>query len=132
MKSNKNINLVAAQNLVRGGLAILKEPSTPERKSHARKQAQKCQKQINKAISLAKSQLGPKALSDFFEWLTLQVQSAGAIQSSLGVPITSIGIFPNQIDSRDLASELAVAEAECNTVTGLKQVHHAATPLPLS
>lgn len=26
----------------------------------------------------------------------------------------------------------AVAEAECNTVTGLKQVHHAATPLPLS
>ncbi|MBV5584528.1 ABC transporter substrate-binding protein, partial [Pseudomonas aeruginosa] len=25
----------------------------------------------------------------------------------------------------------AVAEAECNTVTGLKQVHHAATPLPL-
>lgn len=27
---------------------------------------------------------------------------------------------------------LAVAEAECNTVTGLKQVHHAATPLPLS
>ncbi|HHQ2634995.1 TPA: hypothetical protein ACSPLI_004169 [Pseudomonas aeruginosa] len=109
MKSNKNINLVAAQNLVRGALAILKEPSTPERKSHARKQAQKCQKQINKAISLAKSQLGPKALSDFFEWLTLQVQSAGAIQSSLGVPITSIGIFPNQIDSRDLASELDTA-----------------------
>ena len=28
--------------------------------------------------------------------------------------------------------ETAVAEAECNTVTGLKQVHHAATPLPLS
>ncbi len=28
--------------------------------------------------------------------------------------------------------EKAVAEAECNTVTGLKQVHHAATPLPLS
>ena len=26
----------------------------------------------------------------------------------------------------------AVAEAECNTVTGLKQVHHAATPLLLS
>ncbi|WP_446727506.1 hypothetical protein, partial [Pseudomonas aeruginosa] len=26
---------------------------------------------------------------------------------------------------------LAVAEAECNTVTGLKQVHHAATPLLL-
>ncbi|MCT5897409.1 hypothetical protein LZM58_15100, partial [Pseudomonas aeruginosa] len=25
----------------------------------------------------------------------------------------------------------AVAEAECNTVTGLKQVHHAATPLLL-
>ncbi|WP_455231006.1 hypothetical protein [Geopseudomonas aromaticivorans] len=24
---------------------------------------------------------------------------------------------------------MAVAEAECNTVTGLKQVHHAATPL---
>lgn len=44
-----------------------------------------------------------------FEWLTLQVQSAGAIQSSLGVPITSIGIFPNQIDSRDLASELDTA-----------------------
>ncbi|SZD44988.1 multiple promoter invertase [Pseudomonas aeruginosa] len=33
--------------------------------------------------------------------------------------------------SRDLET-LAVAEAECNTVTGLKQVHHAATPLPLS
>ena len=30
------------------------------------------------------------------------------------------------------AGNRAVAEAECNTVTGLKQVHHAATPLPLS
>lgn len=33
---------------------------------------------------------------------------------------------------RDGVIGWAVAEAECNTVTGLKQVHHAATPLPLS
>ncbi|MFL3965232.1 hypothetical protein LER48_33020, partial [Pseudomonas aeruginosa] len=34
-------------------------------------------------------------------------------------------------DEHGLLIYLAVAEAECNTVTGLKQVHHAATPLPL-
>ncbi|SZD43518.1 Uncharacterised protein [Pseudomonas aeruginosa] len=37
----------------------------------------------------------------------------------------------NRVRKKTLAA-WAVAEAECNTVTGLKQVHHAATPLPLS
>ena len=111
MKLNKKTkyNLVDAQNLVRGALSKLKEPSTPERKRDAGKQAQQCQKQINKAISLAKSKLSPKALEEFFEWLALQVTTTGAIQSSIGVPLTSIGIFPVQIDSLDLASEIDAA-----------------------
>ena len=109
LKRTTKKSIIEAQNLVRGALAKLKEPSTPERKRDTAKQAQQCQKQINKAISLAKSKLSPKDLEEFFEWLALQVMSTGAIQSSLGVPLTSIGIFPAQIDARDLASELDTA-----------------------
>ena len=105
----KNSSLVDAQNLVRGALAKLKEPSTPERQRDAAKQAQNCQKQINKAISLAKSKLAPKALEEFFEWLALQMVSMGATQSTMGVSLTSIGVFPAEIDSLDLASEIDTA-----------------------
>ncbi|MBN0787361.1 hypothetical protein JTM05_32425 [Pseudomonas aeruginosa] len=38
----------------------------------------------------------------------------------------------NILTEKAACASWAVAEAECNTVTGLKQVHHAATPLPLS
>ncbi|MGS1394449.1 TOPRIM nucleotidyl transferase/hydrolase domain-containing protein [Pseudomonas aeruginosa] len=44
--------------------------------------------------------------------------------------LPNFGAFFKALGLRTYA--LAVAEAECNTVTGLKQVHHAATPLPLS
>ncbi|MCV6250896.1 hypothetical protein, partial [Pseudomonas aeruginosa] len=41
-------------------------------------------------------------------------------------------LFDRELRTRALVAFFwAVAEAECNTVTGLKQVHHAATPLPL-
>lgn len=114
MKSNKNTkpHLFKVQNLVRGALAKLKEPNTPERKRDANRQAQNCQKQINKAISMAKSKLSPAALEEFFEWLALQMASSVATQPTMGTPLTSIGIFPPEIDSLDLASELETALAK--------------------
>lgn len=114
MKFNKNTksHLVKVQNLVRGALAKLREPSTPERARYANKQAQYCQKQINKAISMAKSKLSPRALEEFFEWLALQLASSGVTQPTMGAPLTSIGIFPPEIDSLDLASELETALAK--------------------
>lgn len=111
MKIRKTTNtyLVDVQNLVRGALAKLKEPSTPERARDAGKQAQYCQKQINKAISMAKAKLSQTLLNEFFEWLALQLGATGAVQSSLGVELSSIGIFPAEIDSLDLASEIDTA-----------------------
>ncbi|WP_434562449.1 hypothetical protein [Pseudomonas sp. R1-6] len=109
MRKTTNTNLVDVQNLVRGALAKLKEPSTPERARDAGKQAQYCQKQINKAISMAKAKLSQNLLNEFFEWLALQLGATGAVQSSLGVELSSIGIFPAEIDSLDLASEIDTA-----------------------
>lgn len=109
MRKTTNQNLVDVQNLVRGALAKLKEPSTPERARDAGKQAQYCQKQINKAISMAKAKLSQNLLNEFFEWLALQLGATGAVQSSLGVELSSIGIFPAEIDSLDLASEIDTA-----------------------
>ena len=73
-------------------------------------------------------------------WLFLKSQAPHANLGELGSPAMRdrmADIIQNtQLNAELIEAQsalfLAVAEAECNTVTGLKQVHHAATPLPLS
>ncbi|MDI2336571.1 Wzz/FepE/Etk N-terminal domain-containing protein, partial [Pseudomonas aeruginosa] len=45
--------------------------------------------------------------------------------------LPQVGEGAESEDEQEEFYKKAVAEAECNTVTGLKQVHHAATPLLL-
>ena len=109
MKTSKSgkLKLSEAQNLVRGALALLRANSTPECKREGWRQAQSSQRQINKAISKAKRELNPSDFADFEAWLAQQIGAQFPKRLRLGTQLTALGLFPSEIKSRNLASELS-------------------------
>ncbi|MEB3083065.1 hypothetical protein VD792_33040, partial [Pseudomonas aeruginosa] len=81
----------------------------------------------------------PPSVTTTYRWHSVSSKrnpgTAHFLRELASTPFVERRIHPKYIELTLYVAKrerhLAVAEAECNTVTGLKQVHHAATPLPL-
>jgi len=106
MKIKNNIEITKAKNLVRGALSHLKALSTPSTVRNDWQAEQYAQQQINRALTIARSKLDRRHLSDFEAWVSASIAHQHRATKRLGVPLTSLGILPNEFESRDLITEL--------------------------
>ncbi len=98
-----------ARNLVRGALAMLKMPSTPDVKRLYWVQERRANYQIHRAIGLAKKYLNKIEEAEFEEWLTEAVASQRRDMQKLGTSLTSLGTIPSSINSQSLPYEIGLA-----------------------
>lgn len=112
-KASKSIETAAAvrkaRNLVRGALALLKTPSTPDAKRLHWIQERRANYQIHRAIGLAKKHLNRTEEAEFEEWLTGTVASQRNDLQKLGTSLTSLGTIPASINSQPLPDEIGLA-----------------------
>lgn len=104
--TNKKSDITRARNLVRGALSRLRTLSTPDDERDPWQQEQLAQQQINRAVAIARQSLGRTQLADFERWVTDSVSEQHRSASRLGAPLTSLGLLPPELASRDLATEL--------------------------
>lgn len=112
-RAGKSIETVAAgrkaRNLVRGALAMLKMPSTPDAKRLYWIQERRANYQIHRAIGLAKKHLTKIEEAEFEEWVTETVASQRRDMQKLGTSLTSLGTIPAPINSQSLPDEIGLA-----------------------
>mgnify|MGYP001009976595 FL=1 len=112
-KASKSIETAAAvrkaRNLVRGALALLKTPSTPDAKRLHWIQERRANYQIHRAIGLAKKHLNRTEEAEFEEWLTGTVASQRNDLQKLGTSLTSLGTIPASINSQPLPDKIGLA-----------------------
>lgn len=113
MKKNKkdSIYLLKAKNLVRGALSPLRATNKPvmkrdEWKLGEWKHEQFSHQQINKALALAKRELSQKQLAEFERWVADFIREQNHRSRHLGTYITSLGLLPNELQPRNLTTEL--------------------------
>jgi hypothetical protein len=104
----KTKNAIKARNLVRGALSTLRALSTPDAMRDDWRQEQFAQQQINRALAIARRQLDRRELYEFERWVTASAADQNRAAKGLGTPLTSLGILPSEINSRDLATELGL------------------------
>lgn len=110
IKKDNTQHLAKAKNLVRGALSLLRATtSKPKEQREAWQQEQQAQLQINKALALAKQKLSQKQLSEFEKWVANFIGDENRKVQRLGTHITSLGILPNNLESKNLATELHLA-----------------------
>lgn len=119
MKDKKNISTSSntsvagrkAKNLVRGALAMLKTPSTPDAKRIFWMQERRANFQINRAIGLAKKHLNKVEEAEFEQWLAETIANQHRDMQKLGTSLTSLGTIPASINSQSLPDEIGLAVA---------------------
>lgn len=109
MKSQNKENITKARNLVRGALSHLRALSTPNALRDDWRQEQFAQQQINRAMAIARRNLDRRQLGEFERWVTESVADQHRTTTRLGTPLTSLGLLPSELASRDLVTELRLA-----------------------
>lgn len=109
MKSQSTSNITKARNLVRGALSHLRALSTPDALRDDWRQEQFAQQQINRALAIARRELDRRQLGEFERWVTESVADQHHTTKRLGTPLTSLGLLPTELASRDLITELRLA-----------------------
>src|SRR4051812_23791729 len=94
-----------AQNLMRGALAALKAPTTPEAKRQKWQKEQQALRQIHEAISLAKESGTPEELAKLDGWAGRNLSNLLRQGHVLGSPLTSLGILPTDLKTATLVGE---------------------------
>ena len=77
---NSSKNAVKVRNLVRGALSSLRALSTPDVLRDNWRQDQFAQQQINKALAIARHELGRRELRAFESWVTESVAAATVLR----------------------------------------------------
>lgn len=112
MKAKKNsssADVNKAKNLVRGALSRLRATSTPEQRRDPWLEEQVAQKQINRAMAIAKRQLAQTQFVAFEKWVVNFSREQNRESSRLGSNLTALGLLPTELKASNLATELQVA-----------------------
>lgn len=110
-RSKSTVHTDHAKNLVRGALSLLRASSVPDAHRDGWKQEQLAQHQINRALAKAKSKLSQKQLVAFEKWVVDSIKEQNRNARRIGTNITSLGLLPNELQPRDLVTELRLAFA---------------------
>ena len=108
---SKPTNNREIQNLIRGAIASTKAPSLPDgKKNHdpnrSWKNEQRAQHQINKALALAKANNRPEEFRQLNKWIQRNLTGVMKPSAELGTKLTTLGLFPAEINTQGLAVEL--------------------------
>lgn len=110
---SKPTNNREIQNLIRGAIALSKAPSVPDgKKNHDPnrnwKNEQRAQHQINKALALAKASNQPEEFRQLNKWIQRNLTGVMKPSAELGTKLTTLGLFPGEINTQGLAVELSL------------------------
>lgn len=109
MKKKKTLNskYVQFQNRIRGAISKLKGSSKPGSPSTAWAKERAAYAEFNSVLAEARAHLEAQRFKSFEQWSTALLQLQHQNARRLGVALTVLGYIPTNIESSDLASELA-------------------------
>lgn len=105
-----------AKNLVRGALALQKKSNTPDLELKKWQQGGAAKQQIDRALEIAKSDLPEERFKAFEQWTRKTIASQTATAQIVGTTVTNLGLFPKEISTGTLASELRLASERLKPV----------------
>jgi hypothetical protein len=108
-KSGTKSDVTSARNLVRGALSGLRAASKPDAKRDAWRDEQTAQKQINRALAIARRTLGRDQLAGFERWVVSSVADQSRTSNRVGVSLTALGLLPSELAARDFVTEFSLA-----------------------